>query len=124
MRPEATEGRDPSAADAKPTGTKLVWLAWASAMLVPVLAGVAGWIWAELTTSQAACSRDSRLGGPGLGGSALLVALALVPVLWRARRARLSSKETIGLLVTSIVFSVFLIALAVAVWEIGHHCAD
>jgi hypothetical protein len=44
-------------------------------------------------------------------------------VLWRARRARLSPAETISLVAASIVLSVFLIALAIAIWVIGHHCA-
>jgi hypothetical protein len=107
----------------RPTGAKLAWLASASAMLVPVLAGAAGWVWAELTTSEAACSRGLPLSGPGLGGSALLVVLGAAPVVWRARCARLSSLETIGLVVGSMILSAFLIALAIAVWEIGHHCA-
>jgi hypothetical protein len=124
MTPEASGGSDPRANGTKTAGARLVWTAWATAMLAPVLAGIGGWVWAELTTSQVACSRGSSLNGPGLGGSALLVLFAAVPAVWCARRARLSSKEAIGLVLVSIVLSVFLIALAVAVWEIGHHCAD
>jgi hypothetical protein len=90
---------------------------------VAVLAGVGAWTWAELTTSQAACSRGDPLSGPGWGGAVLLVVSAAAPVLWRARRARLSLGETIGLAAASMVLSVFLIALAIGVWEIGHHCA-
>jgi hypothetical protein len=108
---------------ARPSMAKLAWLASATAMLVPVLTGAAGWTWAELTTSDAACSRGHPLSGPGLGGSALLVVVAAAPVVWRARCARLSSLETIGLVVGSMILSAFLIALAIAVWEIGHHCA-
>jgi hypothetical protein len=107
----------------QPTEAKLAWLATASAMLVPVLAGAAGWVWAELTTSEVACSRGHPLNGPGLGGSALLIVLSAAPVVWRARRARLSSLETIGLMVGSMILSALLIALAIAFWEIGHHCA-
>jgi hypothetical protein len=90
---------------------------------MPALAGVGAWTWAELTTSQAACSRGDPLSGPGWRGSALLVVCAAAPVLWRARCARLSPAETVGLVAASMVLSVFLIALAIAIWVIGHHCA-
>lgn len=92
-------------------------------MLAPVLAAIGAWTWAELTTSQAACSSGQPLGGPGLGGSAVLLVSATVPVLWRARSAKLPRAETIGLLAASVALSAFLIALAIAAWEIGHHCA-
>jgi len=93
---------------------------------MPVLAAVGAWTWAELTTLAVACSRGYPLRGPGLSGSALLVVLALAaaPVLWRARTAELSTGQRLGLVGVSMVLSGFLIAVAIAVWEIGHHCAD
>jgi hypothetical protein len=90
---------------------------------MPVLAAIFGWTWAELTTSEAACPSGEALRGPSLGGSALLVVVAAAPVAWRARSARLPAGESAGLVVASMVLSAFLIALAIAVWEIGHHCA-
>lgn len=112
-----------SGSNTRQSGSRRESIALASAVFLPVLAGVAGWTWAQLTTTQVECSNGLPLQGPGLGGSAVVIVLAAVPVVWLARRARFSRGQTVSLVAAGMVLSAFLIAAAIAVWEIGHHCA-
>src|SRR5436309_9994870 len=94
---------------------------WRITLVGPVLAGVAAWILAELTTSVAECQVG---GAQGLDGR-VLVALIGVPTLLSLAAGYLTRVRLLRMLtavLATFVLSVFAVWAGSQVWWVGHGC--
>lgn len=93
---------------------------WSAALIIPVLAGAAAWIWADASTAVQACATGAPI-GIGLGGL-LLVILPPAVTAWLGWRRGLSWTRIIPAMLASLALAVFLVWVALELWWVGHGC--
>ncbi|MBV9607217.1 MAG: hypothetical protein JO027_19030 [Solirubrobacterales bacterium] len=66
--------------------TRSIKVGWTLAVLTPLLAAVAAWVWTAITTSARDCATGTRGNYVGLVGLAVLALLAPIGIGWQSRR--------------------------------------
>jgi MYXO-CTERM domain-containing protein len=95
---------------------------WTLALIVPILASVAAWVWMSATISEQACATGQPAAGPGVAGLVLLVLAGPIAIGWQAWRARASLARTVVAIVASTTLAVPLILLTLDVCWVSHGC--
>ncbi len=97
---------------------------WLLVIVLPVVAGVAGWFWSGATVSVRSCLTGE--GGEGVAHAGLLLFVLVlagpIAVAWRERHARPAARRLAAPILACFLLSVFLVFIGLQLWWYHHNC--